>query len=206
MRKTRLLREPLSLVSTRDGCVYTFYFASRLLAFTSAEALQKFDCIHRLVDELAPDRCELARTADDVRRIKADGKRVILIGVENGAQAHNWLELQQPHLLMFSLFFVCLFGPVSPLSSLNVLLMFHRLLDRRGHPECKKILRSWWPLHVAGAQRPQPSCRLTHRRKRWFLPKQRNVGEDHNRNVLLLAFASAVPGWRGTPTACVLFT
>jgi membrane dipeptidase len=44
----------------------------------------KFDAIHRLCNELAPDRCELATTAADVRRIKAAGKSAILIGVENG--------------------------------------------------------------------------------------------------------------------------
>lgn len=46
--------------------------------------MTKFDAIHRLCNELAPDRCELATTAADVRRIKAAGKSAILIGVENG--------------------------------------------------------------------------------------------------------------------------
>lgn len=47
------------------------------------QAMAKFDAIHRLVNELAPERAELARTAADVRRIHAAGKRAILIGVEN---------------------------------------------------------------------------------------------------------------------------
>ena len=46
--------------------------------------MTKFDAIHRLCNELAPERCELATTAADVRRIKAAGKSAILIGVENG--------------------------------------------------------------------------------------------------------------------------
>lgn len=49
-----------------------------------AQAMEKFAAIRRLVDTLAPARAELARTAADVRRIHAAGKRVILIGVENG--------------------------------------------------------------------------------------------------------------------------
>ncbi|MDP1570268.1 MAG: dipeptidase [Vicinamibacterales bacterium] len=49
-----------------------------------AQAVEKFDAIHRLTTELAPDRIELARTAADVRRIAASGKKVALIGIENG--------------------------------------------------------------------------------------------------------------------------
>ena len=48
-----------------------------------ANAIDKFDAIHRLVDEYAPDRIELAYTSDDVRRIAASGKLVAMIGVEN---------------------------------------------------------------------------------------------------------------------------
>src|SRR5690554_5862130 len=51
-------------------------------AYENADA--KFKAIHRLTNEIAPDRIELATTADDVRRIAASGKKVALIGVENG--------------------------------------------------------------------------------------------------------------------------
>jgi membrane dipeptidase len=47
-------------------------------------AIEKFDAIHRLTKEIAPDQIELAVTAADVRRIAAKGKKVALIGVENG--------------------------------------------------------------------------------------------------------------------------
>jgi membrane dipeptidase len=47
-------------------------------------AIDKFRAIHRLTDTLAPDRIGLALTADDVRRIAASGRKVALIGVENG--------------------------------------------------------------------------------------------------------------------------
>jgi len=46
-------------------------------------AISKFDAIHRLVEEYAPNDIELALTSDDVRRIQASGKKVAMIGVEN---------------------------------------------------------------------------------------------------------------------------
>jgi len=47
-------------------------------------AVSKFDAIHWLASEKAPDDIELALTSDDVRRIVADGKLVAMIGIENG--------------------------------------------------------------------------------------------------------------------------
>ncbi|MGM0632673.1 MAG: dipeptidase [Pseudomonadota bacterium] len=47
-------------------------------------AMDKFGAIHRLADEYAPDRIEVAYNSDDVRRIVAEGKKVAMIGVENG--------------------------------------------------------------------------------------------------------------------------
>jgi len=47
-------------------------------------AISKFDAIHWLTTEKAPDQIELALTSDDVRRIVADGKLVAMIGIENG--------------------------------------------------------------------------------------------------------------------------
>lgn len=44
----------------------------------------KFKAIHRLCEEIAPDKIELALTSDDVRRISAAGKKVAMIGIENG--------------------------------------------------------------------------------------------------------------------------
>ena len=48
-----------------------------------ANAIEKFEAIHRLTEEIAPDRIELAYTSDDVRRIAASGKKVAMIGIEN---------------------------------------------------------------------------------------------------------------------------
>ena len=46
-------------------------------------AISKFDAIDRLVNEYAPDQVELALSSQDVSRILAEGKKVIMIGVEN---------------------------------------------------------------------------------------------------------------------------
>ena len=53
-------------------------------ASAHAQAMEKFAAIHRLVDTIAPTRVGLARTSADARRIHASGRRVLLIGVENG--------------------------------------------------------------------------------------------------------------------------
>lgn len=47
-------------------------------------AMAKVDAVTRLVTELAPDRIALAMTAADVPRIAAEGKKVALMGMENG--------------------------------------------------------------------------------------------------------------------------
>ncbi len=44
---------------------------------------EKFNGIHRLVNEIAPDRIGLATTSDEVRAIHAEGRKVAMIGVEN---------------------------------------------------------------------------------------------------------------------------
>ncbi|HEX5580538.1 MAG TPA: dipeptidase [Gemmatimonadaceae bacterium] len=53
-------------------------------AAAHAAAIEKFEAIRRLTDSLAPARVGLALTAADARRIHASGKKVILIGIENG--------------------------------------------------------------------------------------------------------------------------
>jgi membrane dipeptidase len=54
--------------------------------FRNAQATAeiKFAAIHRLAEEMHPDRCELATRADNVEEIIAKGKRAIMIGIENG--------------------------------------------------------------------------------------------------------------------------
>jgi len=48
------------------------------------QAMSKFESIHRLTKEIAPEQIELALSSDDVRRIIKSGKKVAMIGVENG--------------------------------------------------------------------------------------------------------------------------
>jgi membrane dipeptidase len=47
-------------------------------------AVEKFDAVRRFTGEIAQGKIELALTPADVRRIHAQGKKVALMGVENG--------------------------------------------------------------------------------------------------------------------------
>src|SRR5215510_3007294 len=47
-------------------------------------AIEKFDAVHRFIQEIAPNKIDLALNAADVRRINGQRKKVALIGVENG--------------------------------------------------------------------------------------------------------------------------
>lgn len=49
----------------------------------SENADAKFEAIHKLCNEYAPEKIQLALTSDDVRKINASGKKVAMIGVEN---------------------------------------------------------------------------------------------------------------------------
>tara|TARA_B100000787_G_scaffold170285_1_gene165708 strand:+ start:8234 stop:9517 length:1284 start_codon:yes stop_codon:yes gene_type:complete len=46
-------------------------------------AMSKFDAIHKLTKEIAPERIGLAVTSEEARKIYASGKKVAMIGVEN---------------------------------------------------------------------------------------------------------------------------
>ncbi len=49
-----------------------------------ANAMEKFDAIHRLVNKIAPEQIGLATTSSQVRDLVSQGKLVGMIGVENG--------------------------------------------------------------------------------------------------------------------------
>ena len=53
-------------------------------AQAGADAMTKFEAIHRMAEELYPDEIEIAYSAADVERIAAGGKLVAAIGIENG--------------------------------------------------------------------------------------------------------------------------
>lgn len=58
-----------------------------------ADALTKFAAIHRMAEELYPERIEIAYAADDVPRIVARGKLAAAIGIENGYSLGRNLEM-----------------------------------------------------------------------------------------------------------------
>ncbi|MCC4228461.1 MULTISPECIES: dipeptidase [Zunongwangia] len=47
-------------------------------------AISKFEAIHRLTEQIAPDKIGLATTSKEVRKLVKQGKKVAMIGVENG--------------------------------------------------------------------------------------------------------------------------
>jgi membrane dipeptidase len=49
-----------------------------------ADAMTKFNAIHRMAKEMYPDRISLVTTPDEVRRAKREGKLGAAIGIENG--------------------------------------------------------------------------------------------------------------------------
>ena len=72
-----------------DASFFVVYVGQGLLTpegYESAykQAIEKFDAIHRFTEQIASDKIQLALTSADVRRINAAGKKVALIGVENG--------------------------------------------------------------------------------------------------------------------------
>ena len=62
-------------------------------AQAQSAALTKFAAIHRMAEQLYPERIEIAYTAADVPRIAASGKLVAIIGVENGFSLGPSLEM-----------------------------------------------------------------------------------------------------------------
>lgn len=58
-----------------------------------ANAIDKFDAIHRLTEKIAPDKIGLALTSADVRRLAKSGKKVAMIGVENASPIGNDISL-----------------------------------------------------------------------------------------------------------------
>jgi membrane dipeptidase len=49
-----------------------------------ADAMTKFNAIHRMTNEMYPELIELAYSANDIERIHTSGKLVTAIGIENG--------------------------------------------------------------------------------------------------------------------------
>jgi len=62
-----------------------------------AAAMNKFEAIHRVVEEMCPELVGIAYRADDVERILAEGKRVYGIGIENGYAIGHDLSLVETY-------------------------------------------------------------------------------------------------------------
>ena len=56
----------------------------RATSARTGQAVAKFDAVHRLTEEIAPNEIGLALTPADVVRIAKSGKKVAVIGIENG--------------------------------------------------------------------------------------------------------------------------
>ena len=62
-----------------------------------ADAFVKYAAIRKMTDVDYPDRIGLALTAADVRRLHAEGRRIALIGIENGFSIGRDLDLLDVH-------------------------------------------------------------------------------------------------------------
>jgi len=89
---TQRLNTQINLPKMKEGgldvswlVVYTGQDSLTKEGYAAAKenAMAKFEAIHKLCEEFAPDAIELALSSEDVRRINATGKKVAMIGVEN---------------------------------------------------------------------------------------------------------------------------
>ncbi len=72
-----------------DGAFFIVYVGQTArteanYAAAKKDAIIKFEAIHRMTDDLYTDQIGLAFTPDDVRRINKEGRKVAIIGIENG--------------------------------------------------------------------------------------------------------------------------
>ena len=89
---TQDLNTQVNLPKMMDGCldvawfiVYTGQGETNKAGYEAAykNAISKFEAIHRLTEEIAPDKIGLATTSAEVRELVNEGKLVAMIGVEN---------------------------------------------------------------------------------------------------------------------------
>lgn len=89
---TQRLETQVNLPKMKEGgldvawfIVYTGQDSLNAAGYEKGEqnAMAKFEAIHRLCEDIAPDEIGLALTSDDVRNLHASGKKVAMIGVEN---------------------------------------------------------------------------------------------------------------------------
>jgi membrane dipeptidase len=90
---TRRLVTQVNLPKMRDGGLDVGFFIVHVpqgpltpagYADAYRQAVAKFDAVHRLTEQIAPKEIGLALTSADVTRIAQSGRKVAVIGVENG--------------------------------------------------------------------------------------------------------------------------
>jgi len=89
MRLTTQVNLPKMKEGGLDVSFFIVYVGQGDLTTTGFEnayraAIAKFDAVHRLTEQIAPNEIELALTSADVTRIAKSGKKVAVIGIENG--------------------------------------------------------------------------------------------------------------------------
>jgi membrane dipeptidase len=62
-----------------------------------ADAMVKFEAIHRMAEDMYPDQIEIAYSADDIERINAEGKLVAVVSIENGYAIGQDLSLLETY-------------------------------------------------------------------------------------------------------------
>lgn len=89
----RLENRKVDLVKMKEGGLDGVFFAvfvgqrertPEAYEKVKEEALTKFEAIHRMCEVMNSDMVELATSPADIRRIEKTGKRIALIGIENG--------------------------------------------------------------------------------------------------------------------------
>jgi membrane dipeptidase len=85
--------QKVDLPKMRDGGLDAVFFAvyvgqnertSENYEQVKADAMVKFEAIHRMAEDMYPDQVEIAYTADDIEQINASGKLVAVVSIENG--------------------------------------------------------------------------------------------------------------------------
>jgi membrane dipeptidase len=62
-----------------------------------ADAMVKFEAIHRMAEDMYPDQIEIAYSADDIERINGEGKLVAVVSIENGYAIGQDLSLLETY-------------------------------------------------------------------------------------------------------------
>ncbi|WP_339861994.1 dipeptidase [Paremcibacter congregatus] len=93
---------PKMVAGGLDGAFFIVYVGQTKrtpenYAAAKALALRKFDAIHRMTDELYPDRIGLAFSPQEVRDIIDSGRKVAVIGIENGYVIGTDLDLVEDY-------------------------------------------------------------------------------------------------------------